>query len=59
MPYFNTCSRCGATLDPGEKCTCEADEKRAKEDAKIHKMVLFTKDILSRNQKSKKRGKTK
>lgn len=20
--YYNTCSHCGAALDPGEKCTC-------------------------------------
>lgn len=22
MPYYHTCSICGATLDPGEKCDC-------------------------------------
>lgn len=21
--YFNTCQRCGAHLDPGEKCDCQ------------------------------------
>lgn len=22
MAYFNTCNKCGANLDPGEKCDC-------------------------------------
>lgn len=22
MAYYNTCPKCGANLDPGEKCTC-------------------------------------
>lgn len=25
MPYYNTCSRCGANLDPGEKCDCQRE----------------------------------
>ena len=58
MPYFNTCSRCGATLDPGERCTCVADEKRAKEEAQLNRMVEFTKTLL-KHSKSKKRGKKK
>ena len=28
MPYYKICDRCGATLDPGEKCTCVDDAKR-------------------------------
>jgi hypothetical protein len=58
MAYYNTCARCGATLDTGEKCTCIEDEKRAKEQAQINKMVNFTKLLLN-NSKSKKRGKRK
>lgn len=31
--YFSQCERCGANLDPGEKCDCEEerddDEKRS------------------------------
>ena len=27
--YYNICNRCGATLDPGEKCTC-IEESRHK-----------------------------
>ena len=23
MAYFKTCTHCGATLDPGEKCDCK------------------------------------
>ena len=23
MSYFRVCEKCGATLDPGERCTCE------------------------------------
>lgn len=23
MEYFKTCPNCGATLDPGESCTCK------------------------------------
>ena len=23
MEYFNICPSCGATLDPGERCTCK------------------------------------
>ena len=26
MSYYTTCPKCGASLDPGEKCTC-ANEK--------------------------------
>lgn len=25
--YFNICNRCGATLDPGEKCTCMEESR--------------------------------
>lgn len=31
MAYYNTCSRCGANLDPGELCDCEQEEKRTQE----------------------------
>lgn len=23
MPFYNVCPKCGAHLDPGEKCECE------------------------------------
>lgn len=25
--YYNTCSMCGANLDPGEPCDCQQKEK--------------------------------
>ena len=25
MAYYSICESCGATLDPGEKCTCEKE----------------------------------
>ena len=25
--YYSTCPICGANLDPGEKCTCTAEQK--------------------------------
>ncbi len=30
MSFYNVCNKCGANLDPGEKCTCEreAEERR-------------------------------
>lgn len=59
MPYYNTCARCGATLDPGEKCTCIEDEKRAKEQAQINKMVEFTKTLLNNSKSKSKRRKSK
>lgn len=26
-PYYHTCPRCGANLDPCERCTCEKEEE--------------------------------
>lgn len=31
MPFYNTCPKCGANLDPGEKCDCESKEKEKRE----------------------------
>ena len=28
--YFYTCKKCGASLDPGERCECERAEKPEK-----------------------------
>lgn len=27
MAYYNVCSKCGATLDPGESCDCGDQEE--------------------------------
>ena len=29
MTYYRTCPYCGAHLDPGERCDCWEDEKKA------------------------------
>lgn len=39
--YFNTCSQCGANLDPGERCDCE--EQRNKNTEKIKKFLITDK----------------
>lgn len=31
MAYYNTCARCGCSLDPGERCDCASEEKRRDE----------------------------
>lgn len=31
MTYYTICPTCGATLDPGEKCDCEKEEKPCEE----------------------------
>lgn len=28
MAFYNTCSRCGANLDPGEHCDCKTEDTR-------------------------------
>lgn len=33
MAYFNICSLCGSTLDPGERCDCQ-------QESEIKKMVI-------------------
>lgn len=32
MSYYRTCPKCGAALDPGEKCECEREPARAEAD---------------------------
>lgn len=38
MSYFRVCEKCGATLDPGERCTCEelSQAEKAKRTRKRH-----------------------
>lgn len=31
MAFYNTCPKCGANLDPDEKCTCEDEKKEGKD----------------------------
>lgn len=28
MAYYRSCEHCGSNLDPGERCGCQAEEKR-------------------------------
>ena len=28
MAYYKTCPWCGASLDPGERCSCQDEENR-------------------------------
>ena len=37
MAYYNTCSKCGANLDPGEPCDCEEQRERIYKDVKQNK----------------------
>lgn len=37
MAYFHSCPRCGANLDPGEKCDCEKESKKIEE--------IYSKDL--------------
>jgi uncharacterized OB-fold protein len=54
MPYYNTCEKCGASLDPGEKCTCEKDKKEEAEEKKFKKMIEITQALIL-NSKPKRR----
>lgn len=54
MPYYNVCDLCGATLDPGEKCTCVEDAKRERREAETKKAVAFTMQLLNGPKKRKK-----
>lgn len=33
--YWHECEKCGARLDPGERCDCEEETKREEESKKI------------------------
>ena len=33
--YYHKCRRCGANLDPGEKCDCETGERSISHSTKI------------------------
>ena len=34
MAYYNVCPKCGANLDPGEKCDCKDSRKTEKKAVK-------------------------
>ena len=54
MPYYKTCKLCGASLDPGEKCTCEQDKKQEAIDRDIASRVKTTLMLLNTNKKRRK-----
>lgn len=54
MPYYNICALCGATLDPGEKCTCREEKAEEEENKKFKEMVDFTARILKKAKRKKK-----
>lgn len=54
MPYYNICEKCGATLDPGEKCTCERERKEEQEQKELKRQVEFTKMILKHSKRKRK-----
>lgn len=35
MSFYKTCPHCGANLDPGESCDCQAKEEAAQDAANI------------------------
>ncbi len=40
MAYYHICPKCGAHLDPGEKCDCrEKEEKFRKQEEEIRKVI--------------------
>ena len=51
MPYYKICEKCGATLDPGEKCTCEREYREEQEEKELQRKVDFTKNIVLKHSK--------
>lgn len=33
--YYRVCQKCGAALDPGERCDCEQEKEKERERQKI------------------------
>ena len=54
MPYYKICEKCGATLDPGEKCTCEREHREEQEQKELQRKVEFTKNIVLKHSKRRK-----
>ena len=54
MPYYKVCEKCGATLDPGEKCTCEREYREEQEHKELQRKVEFTKNIVLKHSKRRK-----
>ena len=42
MAYYRVCDRCGGTLDPGERCDCEMEEREREE--RMQKLVAVSRN---------------
>lgn len=42
MAYYRVCDRCGGTLDPGERCDCEKEEREREE--RMQKLVAVSRN---------------
>ena len=49
MSYYRTCPKCGAALDPGEKCECEQEPMHSEADILREEItrLIKTADIQS------------
>lgn len=45
--YYNRCERCGAYLDPGERCDCREEAARMKEQEQRKAEQLYTVEAKS------------
>lgn len=53
MSFYYTCSNCGATLDPGEKCDCEKEKGSPETNQTDPRTDIKSASINSITQKSK------
>ena len=50
--FYRTCPRCGANLDPEEKCTCRQEEERERAEKRREQIDALRADLeLDRDQK--------
>lgn len=45
MAYFHSCPKCGANLDPGEKCDCEKERQKINENYSKNLKIMPTGQI--------------
>ncbi len=55
MAYYNTCSLCGANLDPGEKCTCVEDAKAEAEQKEVKRLADLTMQFINQSKRRKRK----
>ena len=44
--YYHKCENCGALLDPGEACNCEADQNHEQQRQKTETKAGTTNDLF-------------